>query len=330
MHLRSSIRRRDSLLVLAMIALLVLFGACGSGTATPPDDSAAQTSGDRFPTPKPEVTIAETDTASDEPSADGPAPTVTPEPEPTEIPTIADPRDVVANRLGVRIISERPHSEENFTQGLLIDNDGRMFESTGSYGPSSTRLIELDPLTGETIRSKEIEGDVFGEGLALVGDRFVQLTWTSGIAFIWDRETFDKLGEFRYDTAGWGLCYDEPRDRLVMSDGSDKLVFRDPQTFAPLGEITVFLDGSELRNLNELECVGDRVWANVFTTGTIVEIDIASGAVVTAVDALGLRPDTAFDSNAFLNGIAYEESTGSFLITGKLWDVMYEVEFVSP
>lgn len=310
--------------------MLACLGACGSDISGSAGDRAVST-GDRFPTPVPDTAVdpvvesaIETDTSSSELVEATEIPVVAPTADPARI---TDPRSVVAERVGVQIISERPHGVDNFTQGFLLDDEGRLFESTGAYGPSSTRLLELDPQTGEAIREIEVEGDVFGEGLALVDDRFVQLTYTSGVAFIWDSESFEKLGEFRYDTAGWGLCYDEPRDRLVMSDGSDTLVFRDPQTFAPMGEVTVVLDGVELPRLNELECVGDQVWANIFTTGTIVEIDIASGAVLTAVDALALRPDTALDSNAFLNGIAYDESTGHFLITGKLWDVMYEVVF---
>lgn len=322
--------RRFVARTVAVVGLLAIIAtACASTAPVATIRESASNSGQRIPTVVPETTSnsvsAESGQPTVEPSADeGP----TSEPVVTE-PDIAVPaQDVVATRQVVRVLNEYPHREDSFTQGLLLDADGRMFESTGSYGVSTTRLIEVDRLTGDPIRQTDATSEVWGEGLALIDDRFVQLTYRAKVAFVWDGESFDKIGEFRYDTAGWGLCYDDTQDRLVMSDGTSSLVFRDPDTFAPLGApMPVLLDGVELKNINELECVNGRIWANVFLSDLIVEIDPANGAVVTAVDASALNQPRPFDSNAVLNGIAYDAATDTFLVTGKFWDTLYEVDF---
>jgi len=305
-----------------MACIALVLSACASTVV----EDASNSSGSRVPTPQAVVSI------------DPVEPTVTPEQVTSDeantddgAQNITNAIAVVAERLVPRVIAEFPHNPTNFTQGLLLDADGTMYESTGSFGPSATRLIEIDRTTGETVREVQPTEDVWGEGLALIDDRFVQLTWQARVAYIWDQNTFEKIGEYRYDTAGWGLCYDESEDRLVMSDGSEFLVFRDPDTFAPIGNpVLVLLDGTPLGNINELECVNGRVWANVFLQDVIVEIDAASGAVLTAVDASSLNQPRPFENNAVLNGIAFDPVTEHFLVTGKLWETLYEVEFVAP
>jgi glutaminyl-peptide cyclotransferase len=229
-------------------------------------------------------------------------------------------------RLRYEVVSRRPHDPEAWTQGLVLTDDGRLFESTGLVGRSSLR--EVDPTTGAVLRLTEPPGSVFGEGLAQVGDRLVQLTWRSGTAFVWDLETFELLGAHAYDGEGWGLCHDG--ERLVMSDGSARLTFRDPASFTVLGRVVVTLDGEPLDRLNELECDAGLVWANVWATDTIVRIDPSSGRVDGVLEARGLivPHPTARDPGAVLNGIAADVAAGTWLLTGKRWPELIEVRIL--
>jgi glutaminyl-peptide cyclotransferase len=228
-----------------------------------------------------------------------------------------------AERLRVKVLSVRPHDPAAYTQGLVWDR-GTLYESAGLYGRSSLR--QVDPRTGEVLRHADVPPRFFAEGLALVGNRLVQLTWKEGVAFVYDALSFGRVGEFHYDGEGWGLC-DDGR-RLVMSDGSDRLSFRDRGTFALLGGVDVRLDGRPAQQLNELECVGGAVYANVWRSDEILRIDPASGQVSALIDAGGLL-DAAERAHAdVLNGIAYDAAKKTFLITGKLWPKLFEVVFV--
>src|SRR5690606_494414 len=161
-----------------------------------------------------------------------------------------------------------PHDPGAFTQGLLW-HEGFLYESTGLRGRSSLRKVDLE--TGEVLAQRGVEQRLFAEGLALVGTRLIQLTWTTGQALIWALESLTHERTFEYDGEGWGLCYDG--QHLVMSDGTARLTFRDPETFRELRHVTVRLRGRELRHLNELECVDGLVWANVWQSDRIVRID---------------------------------------------------------
>jgi uncharacterized protein (TIGR03382 family) len=222
------------------------------------------------------------------------------------------------------VISVRPHDATAYTQGLIL-HEGALYESTGHYGRSTLRKV--DPLTGAVLRQVDLESTLFGEGLARVGNRLYQLTWQERVAIVWDLETFTEVRRLTYDGEGWGLCFDG--NRLVTSDGSDQLTFRDPESFAVTGGIAVTLDARPLTRLNELECVGRRVWANVWTTDTLVEIDPETGAVLTLVQAPNLVPPQR-NPDAVLNGIAYDPATGRFLITGKFWPSLFEVHIPQP
>ncbi|MEZ4596019.1 MAG: glutaminyl-peptide cyclotransferase [Chloroflexota bacterium] len=166
---------------------------------------------------------------------------------------------------------------------------------------------------------------MYGEGLALADGRLIQLTWKDGVALAWDPDTFELLGSHPYAGEGWGLCSDG--SRLVMSDGSDTLTFRDPATFEATDRVSVTVMGEPLLKIDELECVDGEVWANVWETPYIVRIDPSSGVVTGALDLTGLAdPDpSASDPGAVLNGIAYDASSDTFLVTGKLWPTMYEL-----
>jgi len=240
----------------------------------------------------------------------------------TSTDTVAADAGVVAavERLRVEMLEVVPHDPAAFTQGLVFAPNGRLFESTGQYGASELR--ELDPVTGEVLRTVALDDALFGEGLALVGDRLVQLTWREGIALTYDVETLEPLGELAYEGEGWGLCLGG--DRLVMSDGSDVLTFRDPSTFEVVGEVPVTLEGAPVAELNELECVGEQVYANVWRTDTIVVIDLATGAVTATIDASGLDGGDGAD---VLNGIALDPE-GELWLAGKLWSSTYRVALV--
>lgn len=225
-----------------------------------------------------------------------------------------------------RVIAAIPHDPEAFTQGFLI-HEGRLFESTGRYGESTLR--EVDLATGEVLRSVAVPEEYFAEGLALVDDRLIQLTWKEGEALVYDLETFEQVDTFTYEGEGWGLCYDG--ESLWMSDGSPTLFQRDPATFELLGEVEVTYQGQPVAQLNELECVDGIIYANIWQTDFIVQIDPTNGAVVGVISALNLlRPQerAALAPGAVLNGIAYNPETETFFITGKLWASMFEVEFV--
>lgn len=221
------------------------------------------------------------------------------------------------------VLSIRPHDPEAFTQGLLIE-DGRLFESTGRYGSSTLR--ELDPATGAVLRIVAVDDSLFAEGLALVGDRLVMLTYQEGTAIVFESDSFEAVGEFSYPTEGWGLCFDG--QRLVMSDGTPTLVFRDPRTFAEIDRLTVTLGGESVERINELECVDGEIWANIWQTDLIYRIDSTNGNVTGVVDASGLLTEPLDEDAAVLNGIAFDETSGSWLVTGKLWPSMFEVRFV--
>jgi glutamine cyclotransferase len=221
-------------------------------------------------------------------------------------------------------VSRRPHDVEAWTQGLQLDEAGRLFESTGLLGYSTLR--EVDPRSGLVLRSTALPNDLFGEGLALVGDRLVQLTWRQGTASVWDRESFDLLDSHAYEGEGWGLCFDG--ERLVMSDGSDRLTFRDPASFEVLGEVAVTLEGQPQSSLNELECVDGVVWANVWTTDHIVRIDPSTGLVTGVLDLAPLAEGRDRGRGSVLNGIAYDALAGTYLVTGKLWPELFEIRIL--
>ena len=225
--------------------------------------------------------------------------------------------------LEYELLRTLPHDPAAYTQGLLI-HDGIFFESTGRYGKSEVRQVEI--VTGQVMLSHVLSEDHFGEGLARVGDKLIQLTWKAGLAFVYDAATLARLSTFEYEGDGWGLCHDG--ESLYMSDGSDTLQRRDPDTFDLLGRIEVTHNDSSVHNLNELECVGDHVYANIYRSNEIVRIDKVTGAITGELDAdaLSRASGRPAHSGAVFNGIAYDERTDTFYVTGKLWPVMFEIE----
>lgn len=232
---------------------------------------------------------------------------------------------VAVESLTVAVHRELPHDPEAFTQGLVWWQ-GRLYESTGRRGRSQLRRI--DPATGVVEQRASIPLMFFGEGLARVGQRLIMLTWRAEQAFVFAADDFGRLGKLSYRGEGWGLCHDG--DRFVMSDGSDRLTFRDSGSFAVAGQVSVTLEGRPLEQLNELECVDGEVYANVLGRDVIVRIDPATGRVGARIDAAGLLDDEQAGLADVLNGIAYAPELDRFFITGKLWPRMFEVTFVDP
>jgi len=217
------------------------------------------------------------------------------------------------------VVAEIQHDPAAFTQGLVFDG-ARLFESTGKLGRSQLR--ELDPDSGEVLRTADLPADLFGEGIAVVNDRIWQLTWRNGVAVEWDKDSFIPLRLVPVDGQGWGLCRDG--DRLIRSDGTDRLRFHDATSFAETGSVSVTFEGEPIRRLNALESVGGHVWANVLRTDEIVRIDPSTGEVTAMVDASQLLDATRRATAEVLNGIACV-GVDEFILTGKYWPAMFRV-----
>lgn len=229
-------------------------------------------------------------------------------------------------RLRAEVVEVYPHDPGAYTQGLVL-HDGKLYESTGLYGRSSLREVEL--ATGKVLHRVDLPPSLFGEGLALQDRRLVQLTWREGVALTYDLATLAQTGEIKYSGEGWGLCFDGAQ--FIETDGSQRLIFRDPATFAVVRQVAVAEDGRQVTALNELECAGDEVYANVWFTDRILAVAKSSGNVRAVVDASGLLSTAeraALSSDAVLNGIAADPANGTFLITGKRWPKLFRVRFV--
>lgn len=267
----------------------------------------------------------------DDPSAARADPAVDPAPDPAPGGVACEAAEPA--ELGLEVLEVRPHRSDAFTQGLLVD-DGELFESTGRVGESSLR--QLDPDTGEVLRMVEVGEGFFAEGLALDDrGRFVQLTWTDGVALVWDRDTFAEVERYRYDGQGWGLTTLDD-DTLVMSDGSDVLTLREPEDFSIRERRQVLRSGGSTESLNELDWDGTSLWANRYLTDELVRIEPDCMTVTGVADLSELRLDaqrTAAEQDVEIdvtNGVAHLPGTDRFLVTGKYWPTMYEVRFVEP
>jgi glutaminyl-peptide cyclotransferase len=225
---------------------------------------------------------------------------------------------------GYTIVKSYPHDRGAFTQGLEFF-DGVLYEGTGQHGSSSLRKVRLE--TGEVLQQRDLPRQYFGEGITIWGTELFQITWQSGVAFVWDRETFAPKRTFRYIGEGWGLAHD--RAGLIMSDGTDVLRFLDPETFAERRRMRVTAGGQPVRNLNELEVVKGEIFANVWQTDLVARIDLASGRVTGWIDLRGLlRPDERAGADV-LNGIAYDAPGDRLFVTGKLWPRLFEIRLVA-
>ena len=223
-----------------------------------------------------------------------------------------------------RVVQRYPHDPEAFTQGLVFDG-GMLYEGTGLYGASSLRRVGLR--TGAVLMGLELGEDYFGEGVATDGQRIVQLTWQEGVGFVYDKETFERVGEFEYDGDGWGIAWDGTR--WIMSDGTARLRFLDGETFAEIGGVDVRDEAGPVKGLNELEWVDGVIYANVWMEWRVAMISPETGAVVGWIDLTGVYEPAGRDAAEQIpNGIAYDAAGKRLFVTGKLWPAIYEIALV--
>jgi glutaminyl-peptide cyclotransferase len=223
-----------------------------------------------------------------------------------------------------QVVRSWPHDPAAYTQGLEFYK-GALYESTGLYGKSSLRKVDLE--SGKILQQHELPSEYFGEGITVFQDKIYQLTWQSHKGFIYDLQTFQLLKEFSYSGEGWGLTHD---DRfLIMSDGTNEIRFLDPQSLQTKRTLDVRSEGRPLANLNELEYLKGEILANVYESDYIVRIDPGTGKVDGWIDLTGLL--SAADRSRpvdVLNGIAYDGTKDRLVITGKLWPKIFEIRLV--
>ncbi len=223
-----------------------------------------------------------------------------------------------------RVINSYPHDPEAYTQGLLVI-DGQLYESTGQRGASDLRVADVS--TGRPTRKLSLEDRFFGEGLTVFGDQLYQLTWTSNLCLVYDRTTLKQTKTFDYPTEGWGLT--TIGNEIVMSDGTDNLYFRDPDTFEVLRQGQVRDDQRPVFKLNELEYIDGLIYANVYPTDEIVMINPSTFAVEGRINLAGILNTNNYNRPLdVLNGIAYDQADRKIYVTGKLWPKLFEIELV--
>jgi len=217
-----------------------------------------------------------------------------------------------------RIVKKIPHDSNAFTQGFIVDK-GVFYESTGLYGKSSLR--KYNAYSGKLIKKISLEDKFFAEGLTLLNDKLYQLTWKSGVMFVYDKTTFEIEKILQYGGEGWGLTHNDKY--LVMSNGSNTLKFRDPKTLRLIRSISVTHNGLPVKNLNELEFIGNEIWANIWKSDLVACINSDTGKLVRWIDFTSISEKTGDED--VLNGIAYDKEKDKIFVTGKFWNSIYEV-----
>jgi glutamine cyclotransferase len=222
------------------------------------------------------------------------------------------------------IVDTYPHDPNAFTEGLVY-SEGFLYESTGLNGNSNLRKVDLK--TGETLQQISLDSQYFGEGITIFGDKITQLTWQSQVGFIYDKNTFQLIGNFTYPTEGWGITNDGRN--LIMSDGTPTLYFLNPETYERTGTIQVHDGNMSINMLNELEYINGTIYANVWETNRIAIINSQTGQVQGWINLEGLYKNPVSDpSNDVLNGIAYDSANGRLFVTGKRWSQLFEIQLV--
>ncbi|MCR4859761.1 MAG: glutaminyl-peptide cyclotransferase [Bacteroidales bacterium] len=223
----------------------------------------------------------------------------------------------------LEVVKEYPHDTKAYTQGLFFEG-GRFFESTGQFGESSFREVELS--SGKVLSKMDFQRKYFAEGSVMLDGKLFILTWLNKVAFVYDAATLEYLQTYSYPREGWGLTTDGKS--LIASDGSSRLYFLTPE-FAQERSVNVTMNGRPVRYLNELEYIDGKVWANVYTTDMIVIINPKDGKVEASIDCTGLLPRSMRSPDTdVLNGIARDPASGRIFLTGKYWPRLYEVRLV--
>jgi glutaminyl-peptide cyclotransferase len=222
--------------------------------------------------------------------------------------------------LQIQVVKTYPHDPHAFTQGLEYF-DGFLYESTGETGQSSLRKVDLQ--TGKVLQKVELSSEYFGEGLTIFQGKIYQLTWLSKTGFVYDLRSFKKLREFSYYGEGWGLAHDNAN--LILSDGTNRLRYLDPQSFAEMRSLEVYAGQEAVTNLNELEVIAGDIYANVWHANRIARIDAHSGQVVAWIDCSALVAKEQKEPEAVLNGIAFDAARKRLFVTGKDWGHLFEI-----
>jgi glutamine cyclotransferase len=230
-----------------------------------------------------------------------------------------DPSQETPFNYTYEIVNSYPHDQTAFTQGLEFNN-GFLFESTGLYTQSTLRKVELE--TGQVLSSISLLDQYFGEGITILNNKIIQLTWRSNTGFIYEKDSFELISEFTYPTEGWGIANDG--FQLIMSDGSSTLFFLDPQTYETVKQIEV-IDQEPVLYLNELEYIQGQIWANIWYQDKIAIINPQTGKVEAWVDLTGLNDENSIDPNKVLNGIAYDSEKDRLFVTGKNWSKLFQI-----
>jgi glutamine cyclotransferase len=223
-----------------------------------------------------------------------------------------------------RIINEYPHDINSYTQGLEFHN-GELYESTGQYGQSKLRKVNYK--TAEVLKNVNLTNQYFGEGLTILNDKLYQLTWQENTGFIYDVNTLEKTGTFKYGKSreGWGLCNDGTS--LYKSDGTDKIYTLDATNFTEQSYIETYTNNGKIASLNELEWINGKIYANIYQRNGVAIINPKNGAVEGVIDFSPLKEKvTQHPKLDVLNGIAYNPETNTIFVTGKEWDKLFEVE----
>lgn len=223
-----------------------------------------------------------------------------------------------------QVVASYPHDPSSYTQGLFF-HDGKMYESTGQYGESTMRIVDL--ATGKALKRLDFDRKYFVEGSVILDGKLYILTWTNKLVFVYDAETMEYERTLAYPREGWGLTTDGKQ--LIASDGSSRLYFMDAD-LKVRRTVTVKLNDRPIRYLNELEYIDGKIWANVYTSDLILIIDPSDGRVEATVDCTGLLPKQYQTRHTdVLNGIAYNPADGKIYLTGKNWKRLFEVTLVA-
>lgn len=233
--------------------------------------------------------------------------------------------DIYPNDYTVKVIKAYPHLTTSYTQGLEFDGE-ILYEGTGGVGSTGVSIVaKTNYKTGEIQEKFSLDANYFGEGITILGDNLYQLTWQQNKCFVYDKKTLQRKNDFTFAGEGWGLCNDG--NVLIMSDGSERLYFRDPNTFGLLKTIEVYSNQGPVKFLNELEYIGGKVFANLYQSNNIVIINPSTGIVEGIIDCSELSLEYR-KSGEVLNGIAYKKDTGKLFLTGKNWSSLLEVELI--
>ncbi len=221
------------------------------------------------------------------------------------------------------VVHSYQHDTTAFTEGLAY-SDGYIYESTGLYGSSTVRRVDLS--NGAVLEEIKLGSQYFGEGLTVVGNEIIQLTWKENTAFVYDKTTFALLGNFTYSTEGWGLTSNGTN--LITSDGSSNLYFLNPDSFQSVGQVQVREGNASVNNINELEYVNGDLYANIWLQQKIAIINLQTGQVKAWIDLAGIQDMQGFNSEQVLNGIAYDAQNHRLFVTGKQWPHLLEIKLV--